>query len=97
MARPVRIIACINERLAMSQKSCAGTGKSRELIAQLRVLMDNAGLTSIDITEQVCLGRCIEGAIMRIAPGGPFFTEIQPDQLPTIVDSLKTFIANRVE
>ncbi|MFT5504516.1 MAG: (2Fe-2S) ferredoxin [Gammaproteobacteria bacterium] len=97
MARPVRIIACINERLAMSQKSCAGTGGSRELIAKLRVMMDSEGMASIEIIEQVCLGRCIEGAIMRIAPGGSFFTEIQPEQLSAIVDSLKTFIANRPE
>ena len=94
MNRPVRIIACINERLGSGQKSCGGSG-SRQLIKELRDLLDSHNLDSIGITEQVCLGRCMEGPIMRIAPGGEFFTQITADQLPSIVESVQEFIIKR--
>jgi (2Fe-2S) ferredoxin len=41
-----------------------------------------------------CLGRCQEGPVMRIAPAGPFFCEIDVATLDEIVAQLKTFIAN---
>jgi hypothetical protein len=80
---------CVNERLGPGQKSCAGSG-SRDYIPQLRELIRQRGIDA-DVIEQVCLGRCVEGVAMRIAPGGPFFTEVVPDDFAAILTALERF------
>lgn len=84
-----RLVVCVNERLGPGKKSCAGSG-SRELIALLQQRIEAQGL-EIGITEQVCLGRCEEGIAMRIAPGGPFFTQVVAGDLDKITQALITF------
>lgn len=81
-----RLVVCVNERLGIGQKSCGGSG-SRKLIARLEQLLSERGI-SVPITEQVCLGRCAEGIAMRIAPGGPFFTEVTEQDLAGIVEAV---------
>ena len=87
-----RLVVCVNERLGIGQKSCAGSG-SRELITLLerRFIADGLDFT---VDEQVCLGRCAEGIAMRIAPGGPFFTRVTELDLPEIIEAMKNFIPN---
>ncbi len=46
----------------------------------------------VPIVRRECLGRCEQGPAMRIAPGGPFFTEIDESGLVNIMDELKSFI-----
>jgi NADH:ubiquinone oxidoreductase subunit E len=85
----IRLVVCVNERLGAQQKSCAGSG-SRELIALLkqRFVQENM---DIAVDEQVCLGRCAEGIAMRIAPGGPFFTQVTEKNIPAIIKALQNF------
>ena len=45
------------------------------------------------VVRRECLGRCEQGPAMRIAPGGPFFTEIDEAGLATIIRELEKFIA----
>ncbi len=92
MSRPVRLIVCVNERLGTGQRSCVGSG-SLDLIDQLeaRLVAENLNLP---IVRRECLGRCQEGPVMRIAPAGPFFCEIDVATLDEIVGQLKTFIAS---
>ena len=94
MASPVRLIVCINERLGTGQRSCVGSG-SLDFIRQLRQEMAQQ-CPDIQIVERECLGKCEQGPVMRIAPGGRFFTEINQASLPLIISELKTFAKNHV-
>ena len=85
-----RLVVCVNERLGIGQKSCAGSG-SRELISLLQQHFLEQSLP-FTVTEQVCLGRCAEGIALRIAPGGPFFTRVTEQDLPQIIEAMKNFI-----
>jgi len=91
MARPVRLIVCINERLGAGQRSCVGSG-SLALIERLEAMIANAGL-DVPVVRRECLGRCEQGPVMRFAPAGPFFTEIDERTLPEIFASLQSFAA----
>jgi len=93
MSRPVRLVVCINERLGTGQRSCVGSG-SLDLISQLETMFA-AEKIDVPIVRRECLGRCVEGPVMRFAPAGPFFTEINETGLSDIVDQLKTFIAQQ--
>ncbi len=91
MSRPVRLIVCINQRLGTGQRSCVGSG-NLDYIRRMRELITAAGL-DVSVVERECLGKCDFGPVMRIAPGGRFFTEIDASTLPGIVRELKSFIA----
>ena len=84
-----RLVVCVNERMGIGQKSCAGSG-SRELAAKISEIIQQRGL-GIEIVEQVCLGRCDEGITMRIAPGGRFFTRVTPQDFDDILAELERF------
>jgi len=46
----------------------------------------------VPVVRRECLNRCESGPVMRIAPGGPFFTEIDEARLAHIMIELKAFI-----
>ena len=50
-----------------------------------------AGL-EVPVVRRKCPGRCEQRPTMRIAPAGPFITEIDEPQLPLIIAELKAFI-----
>jgi (2Fe-2S) ferredoxin len=89
MTRPARLIACVNQRLGTGQRSCVGSG-SLDLISKIESMLVEEGL-EIAIVRRECLGRCEQGPVMRIAPGGRFFTEIDETALAAIIEELKTF------
>ena len=91
MSSPVRLVVCVNERLGAGQKSCVGSG-NLDYISRIRQLLDDQGL-NIPIIERECLGKCVQGPVMRIAPGGVFFTEIDEPTLPEIIEALKASLA----
>ena len=91
MARPVRLIACINERLGTVQRSCVGSG-SLDLIDRLQAMIVAARL-DVAVIRRECLGRCEEGQVMRFVPAGPFFSEIDETSLDEILSQLKSFTA----
>ena len=90
MSRPVRLIVCINQRLGTGQRSCVGSG-SLELIARLEAMIAAENL-DVPVIRRECLGRCAEGPVMRFAPAGPFFTEIDGAALENMFAQLKIFI-----
>lgn len=92
MARPVRLVVCVNQRLGTGQRSCAGSG-SLELISRLENLLAEEKL-QVPVVRRECLGHCEQGPVMRIAPAGPFFHEIDAAGLDVIIAELKTFIAS---
>ena len=89
MASQVRLIVCVNERLGTGQRSCVGSG-SLDLISRLEAMLSTDNL-AIPVVRRECLGRCEEGPVMRIAPAGPFFTEIDEQTLAAIIDQLREF------
>ena len=93
MSRPLRLVVCVNQRLGSGQRSCAGSG-SLGLIGRLEKMIVGEGL-DIQVVRRECLGRCEEGPVMRIAPAGPIFTEVDEGVLPEICERLKTFKADR--
>ena len=90
MSRPVSLIVCINRRLGTGQRSCVGSG-NLDLINKIEAMIAAEQL-EVTIVRRECLGRCETGPVMRIAPGGPFFTEIDTTRLAEIVAQLKSFI-----
>lgn len=93
MVTPVRVVVCINERLGSGQRSCVGSG-SLDLISQLESMIAAENL-QVPLVRRECLGRCEQGPVMRIAPAGAFFCEVDAARLQTIIAELKTFLASR--
>jgi len=91
MGRPVRLVVCVNQRLGIGQRSCAGSG-SLELISRLEAKLTEEKM-QVPVVRRECLGHCEQGPVMRIAPAGPFFHEIDAGTLDVIIAELKTFIA----
>lgn len=90
MKSAVRLVVCTNKRLGAGQRSCVDSG-NLDYIADIAVLMKQAGL-DVAIVRRECLGKCEQGPVMRIAPGGLFFTEINAGSLPKIVDEIKSML-----
>jgi (2Fe-2S) ferredoxin len=95
MASAIRLVACVNKRLGTGQRSCVDSG-NLDYIAEIETLIAQAGL-DIAIIKRECLGKCEQGPVMRIAPGGRFFTEINQTSLPVIVSEIKMLVAERDE
>ena len=93
MSSPVRLIVCVNRRLGTGQRSCVGSG-SLDLIDRLEAMMASENL-DVPLVRRECLGRCEQGPVMRIAPAGPFFCEIDDAGLDRILAELKTFLGSR--
>ncbi len=90
MPGPVRLVVCINQRLGSGQRSCVGSG-NLDYINRIESEIAARGL-DVPIVRRECLGRCQEGPVMRIAPGGPFFTEIDAGTLDHIMVELERFL-----
>ena len=57
-------------------------------------MLKSEGL-DVTVTERECLGRCEEGPVMRIAPGGRFFTKVNQASLVEIIDELRSLLARK--
>lgn len=78
-----QLLICTNRRLTDRSPSCGGHGADI-LLRELERLIKVNGL-SISVSTITCLGRCSEGPILRLAPGGMFYTQVTPAQLPAIL------------
>lgn len=79
------IIVCVNRRLRHDTPSCAERG-SEAIADAVEAQMPGTGASLVRIK---CFGRCADGPIVRIAPGGQFFTEASIDDVPEILEALK--------
>jgi (2Fe-2S) ferredoxin len=86
-------VVCNNERLGADQRSCVGSG-NLGYIKSIKNMLKSEGL-DIPVIERECLSRCEEGPVMRIAPGGRVFTEINQASLVEIIDELKSLLAGK--
>ncbi len=46
----------------------------------------------VEVEAVGCLGRCDEGPIMRIAPGGPFFEQVREATLDEVCQTITRWI-----
>lgn len=84
---PVRLVVCVNERLGTGQRSCVGSGNLNH-IAEIRRMIESLQL-NVPVIERACLGKCQQGPVMRIAPGGRFFTDLDSGKLNEVVRELR--------
>ncbi|MBF0470503.1 MAG: (2Fe-2S) ferredoxin domain-containing protein [Gammaproteobacteria bacterium] len=89
MTSKATLLVCIHQR--SSNASCGGRG-SEQLLPQLNLALDKAKL-KVRIEPIHCFGRCQQGPIVRIAPGGAFFSEVTPESIPQIITELRQAIA----
>jgi (2Fe-2S) ferredoxin len=82
-----RFFACVNRRFTHEKPSCAQRG-SLELIDRLESILRERGIDCV-IERKVCLNLCLQGAAMRIVPGGEIFTEVTEERLSGIADALE--------
>ena len=80
------IIVCVNRRLRHDTPSCAERGS--EAIAD--ALDEALSGTDASLVRIKCFGRCAQGPIVRIAPGGQFFKEARIEDVPLMVAALQT-------
>ena len=92
MRSELRLVVRINELFGNERRSCVGSN-NLEYIAMVRSMIE-AECLAIPVIERVCFGKCEQGPIMRVAPGGRFFTEINKASLRDIIGELKALAAN---
>lgn len=81
------ILVCINRRLRSDQTSCAARG-SEALADALEAEVRARGL-ALAVERAVCMGRCMTGPTVRLAPGGAFHPGLTPADVPGFLDGLE--------
>ncbi len=84
------LVVCINRRVTDKRPSCAVRG-SEALAAQLEEGMKRRALGAT-LRRVYCLGSCESGPNVRIAPGGPRYSEVTPGDCDRILRELAQFI-----
>lgn len=89
-----QLLICTHRRLTDQADSCAGRGA--ETIAKaLEELIARQGLP-VKLCRIDCLGQCHEGPNIRFAPGGSIYTQVTPEQLPTILEDMAAFLTSDI-
>lgn len=85
----IALLVCVNQRWAHESPSCAGRGSPalRDALEQACVA---AGL-AIPCLAVPCLGYCDQGPNVRLAPGGPFFHQVTPADVPNIIATCRAW------
>lgn len=84
------VTVCINQRSNPTQPSCAGRGGGEVLAKRLEKEI-TANAWDIKVERFRCLGRCQEGPIVKLSPGGPFICEVNPDNLEELFQKIEAF------
>ena len=77
------ILVCVNYRDG-HEKSCAGSG-SQALLEAINKKLISKNL-DIEVQTLKCFGRCHNGPVLRVAPGGDFFENFSVEQIDKLVD-----------
>lgn len=86
MKKQRSVIVCINHRANPGRPSCAARG-SRQIADMLETALEQAQLP-VTVQRVYCLGHCESGPVLRIAPGGRFYTDFAPQQINELLNSL---------
>ena len=85
----ITVMVCVNER-SSAQPSCAQRG-GVQLADSLENVLAEYDL-GVPVKRILCFGRCKEGPVMRIAPGGVFFVGMTRERLGEVVAAVQTAI-----
>lgn len=81
----VYLAVCIHRREGSEQPSCAARG-GMEVLAALRA---EAGDLTVETCH--CFGRCAQGPVVRIGPGGPFRYGVRVADVPDLLEQAQRF------
>jgi len=86
-----QLIICTHQRLTDQTDSCGG--RDAETLANALESLIAKQELPIKLCRIDCLGRCHEGPNIRLAPGGSFYTQVTPEQLPAILEEAVSFLS----
>ncbi len=87
-----QLTVCINDRANPNQPSCTGRGGGEVLAKRFEQEIAASGW-SIEVKRFKCLGRCDEGPVLKLSPGGPFIYQVHPDDLDETLKQIEIFLA----
>ncbi|MEQ8194871.1 MAG: (2Fe-2S) ferredoxin domain-containing protein [Rhodospirillales bacterium] len=90
---PTTLIVCVNRRFQSDKGSCAEKG-SEALADTLAAGIETRRL-NIALERIRCLGQCLHGPSMRLAPGGKFYLGVTPEDIPAILDEIESLCGRR--
>ncbi len=82
--RPKSLLVCVNRRFQGDKPSCAQRGS--EAIAD--AIEEGIARRGIDLAVErlVCMGQCMDGPTLRLAPGGEFILGVTLEDVPDLLD-----------
>ncbi len=80
-------VVCVNQRYRADNPSCAGRGSA----ALVDAIEQGIALRRIAarVVRIRCFGHCTRGPAMRLVPGGEFYFEVGPTDVPRILADLE--------
>lgn len=85
------ILVCINKRQGSAQPSCAARGG----VEILEALQAGVGGSKLAVETCYCFGRCADGPVVRIGPGGPMHLGVTVADVPKLLDEARRFARSR--
>jgi len=85
-----QVIVCTNHRVSPGQPSCGGRGGGELLAKRVEEEIAARGW-NIGVKRFLCLGRCHEGPVLKLAPGGQFICEVVPAKLEEALQEIEAF------
>ncbi|NWF37142.1 (2Fe-2S) ferredoxin domain-containing protein [Mariprofundus sp. KV] len=84
-----QVVVCSNHRANPAHPSCAARG-GEALAIKLEAEIAARAL-QIRVSRFPCLGYCDRGPAVKLAPGGGFICEIDPDNLEAVLQQIEVF------
>ncbi len=82
------VFICTNEREAGHRRGCCASRGSGEVLNAFKAEVVRLGLTATVRAQKAgCLEACEEGVAVVIYPEGVWYSRVQPEQVPEIVES----------
>lgn len=88
-------VVCVNQRYRADNPSCAGRGSAALIDTIEREIA--AHRIAVRVVRIRCFGHCTRGPAMRLVPGGDFYFEVGPADIPRILADLEAVCGRRLE
>jgi (2Fe-2S) ferredoxin len=83
-----KILVCVNHRANPSQPSCGARG-GETIVSCLEKELNSRSHTDIEVERIHCLGECDRGPNLRLAPGGPFYHQVDKGNIASLMDAIE--------
>ncbi len=84
---PTTVMVCVNRRFRVDEASCGVRG-SEKLADALESGIQQRRI-NIKLERSICMGHCLTGPTIRLAPGGRFFHGPTSEEIAAILDELE--------